>query len=183
MLMEVLPAMDLQQRSAGEGDRTRRGWRVHADGTRACHGVASAKGWTFSLNAACCHPWNSKLRLYAYSIPWNIFLLTVGSFLVAMSIKSVAVPHGFVTGGVSGIALLIYYFTETLTPGLWLLRPEHSHRRDRLGHDQPQVRAVHGLRHVRHHGLDGDHQLHPSRARPSARSHCRWGHAPARDRG
>lgn len=63
---------------------------------------------------------NSKLRLYAYSIPWNIFLLTVGSFLVAMSIKSVAVPHGFVTGGVSGIALLIYYFTETLTPGLWL---------------------------------------------------------------
>jgi len=63
---------------------------------------------------------NSKLRLYAYSIPWNIFLLTVGSLLVAMSIKSVAVPHGFVTGGVSGIALLIYYFTETLTPGLWL---------------------------------------------------------------
>jgi uncharacterized membrane-anchored protein YitT (DUF2179 family) len=63
---------------------------------------------------------NSKLRLYAYSIPWNIFLLTVGSFFVAMSIKSVAVPHGFVTGGVSGIALLIYYFSDYLTPGLWL---------------------------------------------------------------
>jgi len=63
---------------------------------------------------------NSKYRLFAYSIPWNIFLLTVGSFLVAMSIKSVAVPQGFVTGGVSGIALLIYYFSEMLTPGLWL---------------------------------------------------------------
>jgi uncharacterized membrane-anchored protein YitT (DUF2179 family) len=63
---------------------------------------------------------NSKLRLYAYSIPWNIFLLTVGSFLIAMSIKSVAVPHGFVTGGISGIALLIYYFSDVLTPGLWL---------------------------------------------------------------
>jgi len=63
---------------------------------------------------------NSKLRLYAYSIPWNIFLLTVGSFFVAMSIKTVAVPHGFVTGGVSGIALLIYYFSDVLTPGLWL---------------------------------------------------------------
>jgi uncharacterized membrane-anchored protein YitT (DUF2179 family) len=63
---------------------------------------------------------NSKFRLYAFSVPWNIFLLTVGSFLVAMAIKSVAVPHGLVSGGVSGIALLIYYFTTVLTPGLWL---------------------------------------------------------------
>ena len=63
---------------------------------------------------------NSKLRLYAFSVPWNIFLLTVGSFFIAMGIKSVAVPHGLVSGGVSGIALLIYYFTSVLTPGLWL---------------------------------------------------------------
>jgi uncharacterized membrane-anchored protein YitT (DUF2179 family) len=63
---------------------------------------------------------NSKFRLYAYSVPWNMFLLTVGSFFVAVAIKSVAVPHGFVSGGVSGIALLIYYFTGVLTPGLWL---------------------------------------------------------------
>ena len=63
---------------------------------------------------------NSKYRLYAFSVPWNIFLLTVGSFLVAMAIKSVVVPHGFVSGGVSGIAVLIYYFSEVLTPGQWL---------------------------------------------------------------
>ncbi len=63
---------------------------------------------------------NSKLRLYAFSIPWNIFLLTVGSFFVAVSIKAVAVPHGLVSGGVSGIALLLYYFAGALTPGLWL---------------------------------------------------------------
>ncbi|MDO9583157.1 MAG: YitT family protein [Desulfomicrobium sp.] len=63
---------------------------------------------------------NSKFRLYAFSVPWNIFLLTVGSFFVAMAINSVAVPHGLVSGGVSGIALLIYYFTSALTPGLWL---------------------------------------------------------------
>ena len=63
---------------------------------------------------------NSKFRLFAFSVPWNIFLLTVGSFFVAMAIKSVAVPHGLVSGGVSGIALLIYYFTSALTPGLWL---------------------------------------------------------------
>jgi uncharacterized membrane-anchored protein YitT (DUF2179 family) len=64
---------------------------------------------------------NAKLRGYAFSIPWNLFLLTVGSFLVAVAIKSVAVPHGLISGGVSGISLLIYYFTQTLTPGLWLL--------------------------------------------------------------
>jgi uncharacterized membrane-anchored protein YitT (DUF2179 family) len=64
---------------------------------------------------------NAKLRLFTYSIPWNLALLTVGSFLVALSIKAVAVPHGLVSGGVSGIGLLLYYFTHTLTPGLWLL--------------------------------------------------------------
>lgn len=64
---------------------------------------------------------NANLRSYAFSIPWNLFLLTVGSVLVALAIKAVAVPHGLVSGGVSGIALLVYYFSQTLTPGLWLL--------------------------------------------------------------
>ena len=63
---------------------------------------------------------NAKYRLYAFSIPWNIFLLTVGSFFIAMAITSVAVPHGLVSGGVSGIALLVYYFSGSLTPGQWL---------------------------------------------------------------
>ncbi len=64
---------------------------------------------------------NANLRSYAFSIPWNLFLLTAGSFLVAMAIKAVAVPQGLVSGGVSGIALLVYYFSQTLTPGFWLL--------------------------------------------------------------
>lgn len=64
---------------------------------------------------------NSKVRLFAYSIPWNLTLLTVGSLLIALGIKTVAVPQGLVSGGVSGISLLLYYFTQTLTPGLWLL--------------------------------------------------------------
>lgn len=62
---------------------------------------------------------NTRLRGYAFSIPWNLFLLTVGSILVAVAIKAVAVPHGLVSGGVSGIGLLLYYLTHTLTPGLW----------------------------------------------------------------
>ncbi|GAB6111113.1 YitT family protein [Desulfomicrobium salsuginis] len=64
---------------------------------------------------------NANLRRFAFSIPWNLALLTVGSFFFALGIKSLAVPHGVLTGGVSGIALLIFYFTKTLTPGVWLL--------------------------------------------------------------
>lgn len=64
---------------------------------------------------------NTRLRLYAYSVPWNLFLLTLGSLFVALAVKSVAVPHGLVSGGVSGVSLLLYYFTGTLTPGWWLL--------------------------------------------------------------
>jgi uncharacterized membrane-anchored protein YitT (DUF2179 family) len=63
---------------------------------------------------------NSKLRLFAFSVPWNLTLLTVGSILVAIAIKAVAVPHGLISGGVSGVSLLFYYFTHTLTPGIWL---------------------------------------------------------------
>lgn len=62
-----------------------------------------------------------KTHNFAFSIPWNLFLLTLGSALVALGIQTVSVPHGFLSSGVSGIGLLIYYFTNTLSPGLWLL--------------------------------------------------------------
>jgi uncharacterized membrane-anchored protein YitT (DUF2179 family) len=60
-----------------------------------------------------------SLRRYAFTVPWNLFLLTVGSFLVAFAIKSVAVPHGLLTGGVSGLALLGYYVFPSLATGTW----------------------------------------------------------------
>ena len=50
-----------------------------------------------------------SLRRYAFTVPWNLFLLTTGSLLVAFAIKSVAAPHGLLAGGVSGLALLGYY--------------------------------------------------------------------------
>lgn len=64
---------------------------------------------------------NDTTRHFVYSVPWNLFLLTVGSLVFALGIKTLAVPNGFLSGGISGIALLVYYFTHTLTPGLWLL--------------------------------------------------------------
>jgi len=60
-----------------------------------------------------------SLRRYAFTVPWNLFLLTAGSLLVAFSIKSVAAPHGLLTGGVSGLALLGYYVFPQLDTGTW----------------------------------------------------------------
>jgi len=41
--------------------------------------------------------------------------------MLGVGVKAIAVPHGFITGGISGLGLLIYYFTDTLTPGTWYL--------------------------------------------------------------
>jgi len=63
----------------------------------------------------------STLRGLTFGVPWNVMLLTVGSFLIAFSVKVVAVPHGLLTGGMSGIALLCYYAFGGLTTGQWYL--------------------------------------------------------------
>jgi len=63
----------------------------------------------------------STLRGLTFGVPWNLMLLTVGSFLIAFSVKSVAVPHGLLTGGMSGVALLCYYAFGGMTTGQWYL--------------------------------------------------------------
>jgi len=60
-----------------------------------------------------------SLRRYAFTVPWNLFLLTVGSFLVAFAIKCVAVPHGLLSSGVSGLALIGFHFIPALDAGVW----------------------------------------------------------------
>ena len=60
--------------------------------------------------------YNPKL---AESVWWNIFLLTIGSIFYALGVQTVALPHQFVTGGVMGISMLGYYFTELLTVPIW----------------------------------------------------------------
>ena len=62
-----------------------------------------------------------KGKRYRFSILWNLFLITTGTFLLGVGVKAIAIPHGFITGGMSGLGLLIYYFTQTLTPGTWYL--------------------------------------------------------------
>jgi uncharacterized membrane-anchored protein YitT (DUF2179 family) len=60
-----------------------------------------------------------KLKNFTYSILWNILLITAGSVLFSLGAKSIVIHHNFITGGIYGIALLIYYNTNTLTPGIW----------------------------------------------------------------
>jgi uncharacterized membrane-anchored protein YitT (DUF2179 family) len=50
------------------------------------------------------------------SILWNLLLLTLGSFFYAVGAQCVAAQNGFLTGGVYGTALLIWYATEFLNP-------------------------------------------------------------------
>lgn len=60
-----------------------------------------------------------KFRKITFGIPWNLFLLTLGSWLIAFSVKAIAVPHSLLTGGMSGLGLLVYYIVGGLTPGQW----------------------------------------------------------------
>ncbi len=49
-----------------------------------------------------------KRRLYDYPL-WNLFLLTIGGFFVALAVQSITAPHGFLTGGLLGLSLLAEY--------------------------------------------------------------------------
>jgi uncharacterized membrane-anchored protein YitT (DUF2179 family) len=42
-------------------------------------------------------------------VPWNLFLLTAGGTLYAFAMKSIAVHHEFVSGGLYGASMLINY--------------------------------------------------------------------------
>jgi uncharacterized membrane-anchored protein YitT (DUF2179 family) len=64
---------------------------------------------------------HAKLRDFTYTVPWNLFLITIGSFVFSFGVKSVAIPQGFISGGISGAALIVYYVVDFLPPGLWYL--------------------------------------------------------------
>jgi uncharacterized membrane-anchored protein YitT (DUF2179 family) len=58
-----------------------------------------------------------KAKHYSLGIAYNILLIALGSILFGIGVKSIAVPHHFISGGISGLALLIYYWTGLLSPG------------------------------------------------------------------
>ncbi|NLZ17685.1 MAG: YitT family protein [Desulfobulbaceae bacterium] len=53
------------------------------------------------------------------SIPWNLFLITLGSLVYSTGINGVVIHHNFITSGIYGLALLIYYESGTFSPSFW----------------------------------------------------------------
>ena len=62
-----------------------------------------------------------KFQDITYSIPWNLFLITLGSFILAVGLKSIIIPHGMITGGFSGLSILLLYYSGAFSPGVWFL--------------------------------------------------------------
>ncbi|MCK5164404.1 MAG: YitT family protein [Desulfobacula sp.] len=60
-----------------------------------------------------------KLQNISYSVPWNLFLITLGSIILGIGLKAIIIPNGMITGGFSGAGILLYYYTQSLTPGIW----------------------------------------------------------------
>ncbi len=60
--------------------------------------------------------YNTKL---AESIWWNLFLLTIGSCIYSIGIQAIAVPQGFLAGGVMGISMLTWYSTNLFSVPIW----------------------------------------------------------------
>ena len=61
------------------------------------------------------------IRHHTYSMPYNLLLITAGAVIFSIGVKAIALPHELITGGISGLALLLYYWSGKLAPGLWYL--------------------------------------------------------------
>ncbi|MBW2056926.1 MAG: YitT family protein [Deltaproteobacteria bacterium] len=53
------------------------------------------------------------------SVLWNCGIITLGSFICAVAVNGILVPKHFLSGGFTGLSLIIYYFVERIDLG-WL---------------------------------------------------------------
>ena len=51
-------------------------------------------------------------------VGWNLFLLCAGSVVTAVGVNGLLIPHRFVSGGVTGLALLLHYLVPALSVAL-----------------------------------------------------------------
>jgi uncharacterized membrane-anchored protein YitT (DUF2179 family) len=54
-----------------------------------------------------------------YSPLWNLLLITIGAVIFSLSMKGIAVEHRFISGGLFGSSLLLYYALGVLSAG-WI---------------------------------------------------------------
>jgi uncharacterized membrane-anchored protein YitT (DUF2179 family) len=59
-----------------------------------------------------------KRRQFTSGLIYNVLLITLGSTILGIGIKAIALPHGLISGGISGFCLLLYYWTGKLSPGI-----------------------------------------------------------------
>ena len=52
------------------------------------------------------------------SVAWNLGLLVAGSLLCALGVNGILIPHRFVSGGLTGLALLIHYLAPAVPVAL-----------------------------------------------------------------
>ena len=55
----------------------------------------------------------------ARSVLWHLTLLTVGGMIYSFGLTGLIVPHEFISGGIFGAGMLIYYAFGTLSPAIW----------------------------------------------------------------
>ncbi len=60
-----------------------------------------------------------KLRALSMTVPWNLFLLTLGGVVSTFGLKCIAAPQDFVSGGLYGTAMLIVSATGTFSIASW----------------------------------------------------------------
>lgn len=75
----------------------------------------------FNRSAVCYFYRTMNANKISYSVPWNLFLITLGCLIYAAALKGVIIPNGMITGGFSGLGLLFLYASEKLTAGTWYL--------------------------------------------------------------
>lgn len=51
------------------------------------------------------------------NILWNLVLITAGSVVCAVSVNAILIPHDFLAGGFSGLALMVHYLFPSLSVG------------------------------------------------------------------
>ncbi|MFN2266994.1 MAG: YitT family protein [Desulfonatronovibrio sp.] len=61
---------------------------------------------------------SKKFEQLTYTVWWNILLITIGSVVLSIGLKGIAIHHNFIPGGVFGLSLLFYYVTPIISAGV-----------------------------------------------------------------
>ena len=60
-----------------------------------------------------------RLQGVTNTVSWNLFLITLGGLLFSIGVKGLAIHQGFISGGLFGTGMLIYYFTGLASSSFW----------------------------------------------------------------